>query len=129
LLLIDDVTVNEVLKFLPGIETVITKWAIDRTSARCLSLQKTGELIQAAAARAVERRGRGEFQSWTFEPPLTLEIVCAHHGLATKLASVPGAVRTSVREIAFHTDSYFELYEALLNFVYLALLSNDPSFE
>jgi len=123
----DDVTIAEAVRFLPKIETVVVKWALDRYAARCLSLEKTGELIHDAAQRACERARAGEFEPWTFEPPLTLEIVCSNYGLANKLASVPGAEPTNRRVVAFQSDSYLKLYEALLTFCYVTVTGFEPA--
>jgi D-amino peptidase len=115
----DDVTINEYLKILPEVESVIVKWALDRTAARCLSLQKTGKLIRAGAKRAVERAAAGEFRPWTIEPPLLLEITCPDYGLANKLSGVPGAERLDRRVVGFRAESYVNLYRALMIFTYL----------
>lgn len=122
----DDVTVGAAIKLFPEIETVITKRAIGRTAARCLSLSKTGHLIEAASKRAVERRKQGEFTPWTFKPPLTLEIICGHSGVADKLAFCPGATRIGERQVALETDSYQALYHGLITFCYLGTLAMDP---
>ncbi|HEX4011631.1 MAG TPA: M55 family metallopeptidase [Solirubrobacteraceae bacterium] len=117
----DDVTVNEYLKLRPETEGVIVKWALDRTAARCLTLPKTAELIRAGAKRAVERAAAGEFSPWTFEPPLLLSITCANYGLANKLAGMPGSERLDRRVVGFRTDSFLELYRALITYAYLTL--------
>lgn len=123
----DDVTVAETLKFLPDIESVIVKWALDRYAARCLPLAKTGEMIRAAARRACERARNGEFKPWTIDPPLTLEIVCSNYGLANKLAAVPKAERVDRRVVGFRSDSFFELYEALLTFCYVTMTAGEAT--
>lgn len=123
----DDVTVNEYRKIVPNAESVIVKWALDRTAARCLSLEKTGKLIRAGAKRALERAAEKEFKPWTFEAPYTLEITCSNFGLANKLTGVPGAFRVDRRVIGFTADSYTKLYRALMIFTYLTLTSLDPA--
>jgi D-amino peptidase len=123
----DDVTVSEYLKIQPDVESVIVKWALDRTAARCLSLAKTGELIREGAKRAVERAQAGELSPWTFEPPLTLEITCANYGLANKLSGVPSAQRLANRVVGISSDSFAGLYRGLLVFCYLAAGSREPS--
>lgn len=122
----DNVTVAEYLKIQPNVESVIVKWALDRTAARCLSLQKTGELIRAGARRAVERATAGAFHPWTIDPPLVLEVTCANYGLANKLSGVPGAERLDNRVVGFSAASYVELYRGLMTFTYMTLTSLEP---
>jgi D-amino peptidase len=122
----DDVTINEYRNIVPNAESVIVKWALDRTAARCLTLAKTGAMIRDAARRAVERGKAREFAPWTFEPPLRLEITCANYGLANKLSGVPGAERVDRRIVGFSSNSYADLYRALMIFTYLTTTSADP---
>jgi D-amino peptidase len=125
----DDVVVAEFKKVVPQAEGVVVKWAVDRTAARCLPLAKTGELIRAGAQKAVERCSAGELKPWTFEPPLLLEITCANYGLANKLSGMPGTERLDRRVVGFRTDSYLELYKALLTYTYLTLTALEPAFD
>jgi D-amino peptidase len=125
----DDVTIAEYSRVVPNVEGVVVKWAIDRTAARCLSLEKTGPLIRAGARRALERMAAGELTPWTFDPPLNLEITCANYGLANKLSGVPGAERVDRRVVGFRSDSYQKLYRALMTFVYLTLTSLEPGMD
>lgn len=112
----DDVTIEHAKKFLPDAEMVVVKWAIDRTAARCLPLAKTGVLLRDGARRAVERASNGEFSPWTFAPPITLEVTVGDFGAANRLNTIPGTVRLDSRVVAFTSDSYLEIYDALTTF-------------
>jgi D-amino peptidase len=122
----DDVTVQEVGKVLPDIESVITKYAVDRTAARLLPLSRTGPAIREGAKRACDRAAAGDFTPYRLDPPITLEVTCANYGMANKLAAVPQAERVSNRVVGFRSESFTAVYEALLTFCYVALSSQDP---
>jgi D-amino peptidase len=122
----DDVTVQQVEKFLPGIESVITKYALDRTAARLLPLSRTGPAIRDGARRACERAAAGGFTPYRIDSPITLEVTCGNYGIANKLAAVPQAERVSERVVGFRSESFTAVYEALLTFCYLTLTAQDP---
>lgn len=115
----DDVTIEVARSFLPDAETVVVKWALDRTAARCLPLATTRALIRDGARRAVERAAKREFLPWTFEAPITLQVTCGDFGTANKLATMPGTERVDSRVVAFTSDSYLEVYRALTTFTEL----------
>jgi D-amino peptidase len=117
----DDVTVEQARTFLPDAEMVVVKWAIDRMAARCLSLPRSTALIREAARRAVERARNGEFRPWTFEPPITMELTCGDFGAASRFETVPGTRRLDNRVVAFTSDSYFDVYRALMTYSFLAM--------
>lgn len=123
----DDVTCEEALKFLPDIETVVTKYAVDRTAARLISMAKTGPAIRAAAQRSCERAARGEFQPWTFELPVRLEVTVSNFGLANKLSDVPGAERVAHRVVGYQAESFTDVYKMLLTWCYITISSGDPT--
>jgi D-amino peptidase len=127
LMVADDVTCDETLKFLPGIETVVTKYALDRTAARLISMAKTGPAIREAARRACERARRGEFKPWTFDLPVTLEVTVANFGLANRLGDVPGAERLADRVVGYETASFGEVYKMLLTWCYITASSGEPA--
>jgi D-amino peptidase len=117
----DNVTIDQARAFLPDAEMVIVKWAIDRMAARCLSLTRSTALIREGARRAVERAQNGEFEPWTFEPPITMKLTCGDYGAAGRFATVPGTERIDNRVVSFTSDSYFEVYRALMTYSFLAM--------
>jgi D-amino peptidase len=117
----DDVTIDQARTFLPDAEMVVVKWAIDRMAARCLSLPRSTALIREASRRAVERAANGEFTPWTFEPPITMVLTAGDYGAATRFATVPGTERVDNRVVSFTSDSYFDVYRALMTYSFLAM--------
>ena len=55
----DDLYEQELRQTLPDVEFGLTKYALDRWTARCLSPQRSHTNIRAAAQRAVERAAAG----------------------------------------------------------------------
>jgi D-amino peptidase len=127
LMVADDVTCQETLKFLPGIETVVTKYALDRTAARLIAMAKTGPAIRAGAQRACERARQGDLKPWTFDLPVTLEVTVANFGLANRLGDVPGATRLAHRVVGYETPSFNEMYKMLLTWCYITMSSGEPT--
>jgi D-amino peptidase len=123
----DDVTIEQARTFLPDAEMVVVKFAIDRTAARCLPLKTTAALIHDGAERAVRRAAAGEFEPWTFEPPITLQVTCGNFGLAGKLGLMPGSERLDSRVVAYRSDSYLDVYHALMTYSFLAITSTEPA--
>src|SRR5215211_9496765 len=67
----DDLYEKELRQTLPNIEFGLTKYALDRWTARCLSPERSHDNIRAAAQLAIERAVAGEFTPHTLEEPVT----------------------------------------------------------
>ena len=61
-------------RVVPGIETAIVKWALSRTGARVLPVERGHAVIREAAARATERVNRGEIPVPDVSPPFEMEV-------------------------------------------------------
>ena len=113
----DDRICAEVESWLPGVETAVVKYALDRTTARCLSHARALERIRTAAQRAVQRAG--EFRLTTFEPPVRLEVSLFDPSQAYRAASIPGVERVQVDTVAYEAKNYLEAHEVFLAILYV----------
>jgi D-amino peptidase len=80
-------------ELLGNVETVAVKEAFSRYSARGMLPKNACAEIRAAAARAVRRAGKGEFQPFRPTPPLALEVEFANSACADAAELVPDTVR------------------------------------
>lgn len=114
----DDQICAEVESWLPGVETAIVKYAIDRYVARCIPHKKAMELIKTTAKRAVQRVD--EFKPFTFEPPVRLEVSVIDPSLAYKLTIIPGVRRISKDTVAYEAKDFMEAYAAFRAICYVS---------
>jgi D-amino peptidase len=112
----DDRICGEVASWLPGVETAVVKYALDRHTARCLSHHRALERIRTAAKNAVQRAG--EFRPHTFEPPVRLEVSVFDTSLAYRAASIPGVERVQNDTVAYEAPDYLKAHEAFLAILY-----------
>src|SRR5215216_6874749 len=70
----DDLYEKELRETLPDVEFGLTKYALDRWTARCLSPERSHANIRAAAHRAVERSAAGEFTAYRLDGPVELAV-------------------------------------------------------
>lgn len=115
----DAQTVEAAKRLLPDIEGVAVKSAIDYHAARVLPLSKTGPMIRDAARRTCERAARGEFTSRALESPVRMDVTLVNHGLAAKLACVPGTERIDSRVVRFEADNFRPVWDALTTYCYV----------
>jgi D-amino peptidase len=92
----DDLTCEEALDLLPGIETARVKKALDRYAARCLPPRQAQAAIRGAAERAVRRAS--SFTPFAPRHPAAWEIAFKDSGMAEIASQVPGV--TMIRDDA-----------------------------
>ena len=113
----DDRICAEVESWLPGVETAVVKYALDRSTARCLSHARALERIRTAAQRAVQRAG--EFKLTIFEPPVRLAVSLFDPSLAYRAASIPGVERVRDDTVAYEAKDYLEAHEVFLSILHV----------
>lgn len=113
----DDRICQEVTGWLPGVETAIVKYALDRQTARCLSHKKALARIRRAAKTAVQRAS--EFKPYTFEAPVRLEVSLFDPSLAYRAACIPGVDRDENDTVVFQAKDYLEAHDAFLAILYV----------
>ena len=105
----DDVICEQTRAWLPGVETAVVKYAIDRYSARCLPQAVALERIRSAACQAVRRLP--ELRPYRLDPPIRLEMVWADSSLAAAVSRIPGVQRCGAREVVFEAPDAQTAYD------------------
>jgi D-amino peptidase len=108
----------EVAEWLPGVETAVVKYAIDRYAARCLSHQAALELIRSRAKSAVRRVH--DFRPFEFETPVKLEVRVIDPSLAFKLTTIPRVVRVNDDTVAYDAQDFMEAHAAFRAICYVS---------
>ncbi len=114
----DSVACREALSNLGAVETVAVKEPITRFSANCLHPVVAREKIKMAAAGVLERLH--EFEPFTLEPPIEVELTFNHSGLADAAAIMPGTKRVDATTVGYTSDDYMEVFRAFLTMTRLA---------
>ncbi|MEM4461678.1 MAG: M55 family metallopeptidase [Candidatus Bathyarchaeia archaeon] len=102
--------VAEARRFLGGVEAVVVKYGLARTSAYCLPSGRTSELIREAARRAVENlaRDRGAYSVFRFSEPVRVLVEYMHPNYADRMKGVYGVERVGSREILCKADRFID---------------------
>jgi D-amino peptidase len=113
----DSATVAEAAPFLPELEGVIVKRSITRYAAENLHPERACALIEAGAARAVERARSRTLASITL--PATIEIIFLTADMAEMASWIPGVQRTASRSVSFSDAEPLALYRTFCTLVAL----------
>lgn len=120
----DDVMCNKTKKWLKNIETAIVKYVINRYTARCLSLEKTQNIIKTAAEKALRRIK--EFTPFTYTGEITLEVICANTYIATTLEKIPGVKYDGRLTVSYTSSDFLEIYNLMHPIIYISAFGEDP---
>lgn len=114
----DSVACRDALSGLGTVETVAVKEPTTRYSANCLHPVVARERIKHAARGVMGRLH--EFEPFTLEPPIELEVVLNNSGLADSAAIMPGANRVDAVTVGYTSEDFMEVYRAFLTMTRLA---------
>jgi len=114
----DRAVVEEAMTFLGNVETVTVKEAVGRYAAKCLSPAKARTLIRDAAYKAVKNVNK--FKPFRIKPPIKLDVVFFHTGMAELAEFVPGSKRIDGRTVSFTSKDFLEIHRAFVAMVLLA---------
>lgn len=114
----DDRCAVETRETLGEVETVTTKWAITRYSARSIHPTESCRLIREASRRAIENRGR--VKPFRMDPPFTLRIRFLNAGQADGAEVVPSTRRVDGTSVEYAAQDVTELFRAILAMTRLA---------
>jgi D-amino peptidase len=114
----DSVACRDALSNLGAVETVAVKEPTTRNSANCLHPVAAREKIKLAAAGIMERLH--EFEPFTLEPPIELELTFNNCGLADAAAIMPGAKRVDATTVGYTSEDFMEVFRAFLTMTRLA---------
>lgn len=124
----DDVYERELRETLPDVEFGLTKFALDRWTARCLPPARSQANIREAARRAVERTACGAFQPYVLPAPLEMEVVFSSTAEALMASLVPGSTRRTPRTVAFQADDAVATWKGFLAVLLLGWTATDEVY-
>jgi len=107
----DDKVAKEMKELLGDVETAVTKYAVDRYTARCLTPEETGARIKQAAKRALGRLG--DFKPYRVDTPVKLEVEFTSASTALLASTVPGIVREGPRRISVTAEDMIQAWSAI----------------
>jgi D-amino peptidase len=110
----DDALAEEVADWLPWAERVVVKIGSGGNAAASLHPSAAGELIRAAAERAVARSATGEFRPLVVDRPTSIEVEYKKAVQADFAAIVPGAQRIGDRGVRHPGDDPVGAYRGFL---------------
>jgi D-amino peptidase len=114
----DDVVGKEAQSLLPNVRTATVKWAVTRTSARCLAPEKAREVIENAAFEALSNLKSARV--WLPESPVTFKIEFKDAGQAGNAARLPYSNVIDGRTLSFTADDYLTAFKGLRAMIGLA---------
>lgn len=114
----DDVVGEEAKALLPHVHTATVKWAVTRTSARCLPPEKARETIETETQRALSSLLRAK--PWLPESPVTFKIEFKDAGQACNASMLPYSKMTDGRTLSFTADDYLTAFMGLRAMIALA---------
>jgi D-amino peptidase len=116
----DQAACSEAQSLIQGIESVVVKKASGRMAAELLPPPVSQEMIQSAAARAVQKLAQGQAaQPMKLTLPIHMAIDFVQSEMADKAALLPGT-RRSGRRIEYTAPDMPHLYQAFQSAVMLA---------
>jgi D-amino peptidase len=124
----DDLYEQELRQTLPDVEFGLTKYGIDRWTARCLSLEKSHANIRQAAQRAVERTRAGAFSPYQLNGPVSLSVTFSSTAEALMAALVPGSVRETPRIVTYTADTAVAAWKGFFAVLLLGWSATDEVY-
>ncbi|UCF70653.1 MAG: M55 family metallopeptidase [candidate division WOR-3 bacterium] len=119
----DDRLIDEATLFLGRqVETVITKYGISRSAARCRHPRDVHKEIEAKAAKAIQKLR--ELKPFTFKLPIRAEIDLVSSSIADVVEMVPGIKRVNGRRFVFRAKDILEFYRILRLMCCLGMYAN-----
>ena len=124
----DDAYERELRETLPEVEFGLTKYAIDRWTARCLAPERARANIRSAAQRAIERARRGEFRPYLLGGAVELEVVFSSTAEALMASLVPGSERRTPRTVAYRADDAVSAWKGFFAVLLLGWSATDEVY-
>ena len=122
----DDMMEQEAKALLGDVECAVTKYAIDRWTARCVGLERSRERIRAGAANALRRLS--SFTPYTVDGPITLEVEFSSTSEAYWAALVPGTERKNHRTVAYTGENIAEAWRGFFAALLLGWSATDEVY-
>ncbi|HET7579705.1 MAG TPA: M55 family metallopeptidase [Bacillales bacterium] len=114
----DDETEKEAKALIPGVTTAVVKKQISRTSALCLTPEKTGKLLREKTAEAIAYKDNVKPLTPPENPVFKIEF--ANYGQAEWAHLMPGTELEGETIVSFQAKDMLEAYQAMLVMTELA---------
>jgi D-amino peptidase len=127
----DDLYEQELRKTLPNLEFALTKYALDRWTARCLPPERSHANITAAAQRAIKRfdeEGTNWCPVYRPSPPVALSVTFSSTAEALMAALVPGSVRETPRIVTYSADNAVDAWKGFFAVLLLGWSATDEVY-
>jgi D-amino peptidase len=124
----DDLYEKELRATLPDIEFGLTKYALDRWTARCLPPQRSHANIREAAQTALERASAGAFTPYRLDGPVELAVTFSSTAEALMASLVPGSVRETPRIVSFRGDDAVAAWKGFFAVLLLGWTATDEVY-
>ena len=124
----DNLYEKELRETLPAVEYGLTKYALDRWTARCLSPARSRANIQQAAQRAVERGRRGEFQPYLVKGMVKLTVTFSSTAEALMASLDPGSRRESPRTVMYQATNAIDAWKGFFAVLLLGWTATDEIY-
>jgi len=105
---------KELRETLPDVEFGLTKYALDRWTARLLSPERSRANIRAAAERAVTRGKAGAFSPYLLSGPVELSVTFSSTAEALMASLIPGSRRDDARTVSYVGENATAAWKAFL---------------
>jgi len=123
----DDALEKEVRSTLgEDVECAVTKYALDRWTARCVALERSREAIKNQASRALSRLD--SFAPHKLEGPVTLEIEFTSTSEALWASLVPGTTRKNPRTVSYTADNIVDAWKGFFAALLLGWSASDEVY-
>jgi D-amino peptidase len=114
----DRAACEEARALLGEVRTVAVKEGLSRSCARCVPVEKAHGMIEEAAAEAVGRAA--EFRPFTFEGPVTVQVVFIDPSYADTVEHLDFVTRVDGRTIRFEGQDFPKAFERFNGLHFLA---------
>ena len=121
----DDLYERELRATLADVEFGLTKYALDRWTARCLAPERSRANIRQAAQRAVERAGRGEFRPYRLDGAVELSVTFSSTAEALMASLIPGSARETARTVSYRADNAIDAWKGFFAVLLLGWTATD----
>jgi D-amino peptidase len=127
----DDLYEKELKQTLPNVEFALTKYAMDRWTARCLSPARSHANISEAARRAVAgfiEGGTNRFPTYRPEGEIALSVTFSSTAEALMASLVPGSVRETPRIVTYTAPSAVDAWKGFFAVLLLGWSATDEVY-
>jgi D-amino peptidase len=114
----DRAACTEARALLGDVRTVAVKEGLSRSSARCMPLAQARQRIEAAATEAV--RQASSFAPFTFEGPVTVQVVFTDPSYADTIEHLDFVTRVDGRTVSFEGPDFLAAFERFSALHFLA---------